>query len=98
MNPKRYFEFEAAPTGEWVDLGIIIATSGKETDWNFQSGMSVAARVQRGQVTIGMRIPWSERIPQPQRGKEWRGNLFSCLCAGKTTTSMSSLSTPTSPP
>jgi hypothetical protein len=79
MNPNRYFEFEAAPTGEWVDLGILIATSGKETDWNFQSGMSVAARVQGGQLTIGMRIPWSERIPQPQRGKEWRVNLFRCV-------------------
>src|ERR671928_149184 len=26
-NPSRYFEFEAAPTGEWVDLGITITAS-----------------------------------------------------------------------
>src|ERR1043165_6190767 len=23
-NPSRYFEFEASPVGEWVDLGILI--------------------------------------------------------------------------
>jgi hypothetical protein len=79
MNPNRYFEFEAAPTGEWVDLGILITPSGKETDWNFQSGMSVAARVQREHVTIAMRIPWSEKIPKPQRAEEWRVNLFRCV-------------------
>ena len=79
MNPNRYFEFEAAPTGEWVDLGILITPSGKETDWSFQSGMSVAARVQRERVTISMRIPWSERIPKPQRAEVWRVNLFRCV-------------------
>ena len=79
MNPNRYFEFEAAPTGEWVDLGILTTPSGKETDWSFQSGMSVAARVQRERVTISMRIPWSEKIPKPQRAEEWRVNLFRCV-------------------
>jgi hypothetical protein len=79
VNPNRYFEFEAAPTGEWVDLGILITTSGKETDWDFQSGMSVAARVQQGRVTIGMRIPWSEKIPKPQCGAKWSVNLFRCV-------------------
>ncbi len=78
-NPNRYFEFEAAPTGEWVDLGILITSSGKETDWDFQSGMSVAALVQRGRVTIGMKIPWSEKIPKPQHAEEWRVNLFRCV-------------------
>ena len=23
-QPWRYFEFEAAPTGEWIDLGIVV--------------------------------------------------------------------------
>jgi hypothetical protein len=30
-------------------------------------------------VTIGLRIPWSEKIPKPQRGEEWRVNLFRCV-------------------
>ena len=78
-TPNRYFEFEAAPTGEWVDLGILMTTYGKETDWDFQSGMSTAARVQRERVTICMRIPWSDRIPKPQRGDQWGVNLFRCI-------------------
>ena len=79
LNPERYFEFEAAPTAEWLDLGILITADGKKTDWNFDSGMSVAATVQPGRVIIGMRIPWSKWIPQPRRGEEWRVNLFRCV-------------------
>src|SRR5206468_5615442 len=33
-TPNRYFEFEAAPTGEWIDLGIQITPAGKETEWD----------------------------------------------------------------
>ena len=36
-EPERYFEFEVAPTGEWVDLGIAITASGRETDWDYAS-------------------------------------------------------------
>ena len=78
-NPERYFEFEAAPTAEWLDLGILITANGKKTDWNFCSGMSAAASVRPQGVMIGMRIPWSEWIPQPEPGEEWRINLFRCV-------------------
>jgi Carbohydrate family 9 binding domain-like len=78
-KPERYFEFEAAPTGEWVDLGILITPSGRETDWDYASGMSTTAKVEPGQVTVGIRIPWSESIPKPWRGDEWRVNLFRCV-------------------
>jgi len=43
-TPDHYFEFEAAPTGEWVDLGIHLTSGGRETDWQFYSGMTTAAR------------------------------------------------------
>jgi len=79
LNPERYFEFEAAPTAEWLDLGILITAEGKKTNWSFDSGMSAAATVQPQRVIIGMRIPWSEWIPQPRRGEEWRVNLFRCV-------------------
>ena len=29
-NPSIYYEFEAAPTGEWVDLAIAITPSGRD--------------------------------------------------------------------
>jgi alpha-galactosidase len=78
-NTSRYFEFEAAPTGEWVDLAIVITPSGRETEWDYASGMETSALVEKGRIVIGMKIPWSERIPKPAVGDEWRVNLFRCV-------------------
>jgi hypothetical protein len=77
-NPSRYFEFEAAPTGEWVDLGITRTPSGRETDWDFASGLTTAARLDGDRLFVGMRIPWSESIPKPAGEDVWRVNLFRC--------------------
>lgn len=81
-TPDRYFEFEAAPTGEWVDLGIHLTTGGRETDWEFCSGMTTAARFAGEELTISICIPWSTPIPKPQRGDVWRCNLFRCVGTG----------------
>jgi len=78
-NSSRYFEFEAAPTGEWIDLGIVITPTGRETDWDFASGVTTAAKLDGEQLTIEMRIPWSESIPKPIAGDVWRVNLFRCV-------------------
>lgn len=77
-NPSRYFEFEAAPTGEWVDLAITITSSGRQTDWDFVSGLTTVARVEAEKLFVGMRIPWSEAIPKPKTGDLWRVNVFRC--------------------
>jgi len=81
-TPKRYFEFEAAPTGEWVDLGIHLTPDGRETNWEFYSGMTAAARIAGEELTINIRIPWSASIPKPQRRDAWRCNLFRCVGTG----------------
>src|ERR1700674_4125918 len=65
-EPDRYFEFEAAPTGEWIDLAIHLTPDKRETDWEFHSGMTAAARVANDRVWIGMRIPWDHWIHRPQ--------------------------------
>jgi len=78
-EPWRYFEFEAAPTGEWVDLGITVKPSGRETDWDFASGFTTAARLKQEQLLVGMRIPWSKAIPKPKAGDEWCVNVFRCV-------------------
>jgi Carbohydrate family 9 binding domain-like len=78
-TPERYFEFEGAPTGEWVDLGILVTTEGRETDWEYQSGMNAAASVSRKEVRIGLAIPWSASIPKPKSGDVWLVNLFRCV-------------------
>lgn len=78
-NLSHYFEFEAAPTGEWVDLGIKQTPSGRETDWDFESGLTTAARLEQEQLFVGMRIPWSEAITKPEPGEIWLVNLFRCV-------------------
>ena len=80
--PERYFEFEAAPTGEWIDLAIHTMPDKRETDWDFHSGMTAAARVEKERVTIAMRIPWDHWIHKPQKGERWRANLFRCVGSG----------------
>ena len=85
---ERYFEFEAAPSGEWVDVAIHWSPTGRESDWEFRSGMSCAAMktitksgagTELELVWIGMRIPWNHWIHEPQKGERWRVNLFRCV-------------------
>jgi hypothetical protein len=78
-NPARYFEFEAAPTGEWVDLGIVIAAEGRITDWDYHSALAVAAGVSDLKLRVGMSIPWSASIPKPNPETLWLINLFRCV-------------------
>lgn len=78
-TPGRYFEFEAAPTGEWVDLGIVVTAEGRRTDWDYSSGFTVAARLSETQLTIAMSIPWSDSIPKPKPNDRWLVNLFRCV-------------------
>ncbi len=82
-KPERYFEFEVAPTGEWIDLAIHWKQNARETDWEFHSGMTVAGQAQTNQVMIAMRIPWNDWIRKPLRGERWRVNLFRCVGSGK---------------
>jgi hypothetical protein len=77
--PERYFEFEVAPTGEWLDAAIDLTSGERETDWKFNSHMTTAARIEDDRVTVAMRIPWGHCIHQPQRGERWRVNLFRCV-------------------
>jgi hypothetical protein len=76
---ERYFEFEAAPTGEWLDVAIHWTPEKRESDWEFQSHMTTAADIEKDRVTIGMRIPWNHWIHEPQRNERWRINLFRCV-------------------
>ena len=78
-NISRYFEFEAAPTGEWVDLGITLTPSGRLTDWDYASGLEAAARIDKDQLLVGMRIPWSDVLPKPEPGALWQVNVFRCV-------------------
>jgi len=76
---ERYFEFEAAPNGEWLDVAIHWTPEKRESDWEFQSHMTTASHVEQDRITIGMRIPWNHWIHEPQRNERWRLNLFRCI-------------------
>jgi alpha-galactosidase len=81
-EPERYFEFEAAPTGEWLDLAIHQMPSARETDWQYRSEMTATARILEGRVRICLRVPWEAFPRQPRAGEYWRANLFRCVGAG----------------
>ena len=76
---SRYFEFEIAPTGEWIDLAID-ATSGKRmTDCDYSSGMESAARIEDHKIVMAIKIGWSGLRKTPTAGDVWLGNIFRCV-------------------
>jgi hypothetical protein len=79
---NRYFEFEVAPTGEWLDLGIVAGPDGRETDWDYSSGMRSAARIDHDLVLLALQVPWKAFGRVPESGDIWAGNLFRCVGTG----------------
>jgi Domain of unknown function (DUF1083). len=78
-EPRKYFEFEAAPTGEWLDVALDLTSGVRVADWEYASGMEVAANVENGRVTIAMNIPWEAFGKKPKAGDVWLGNIFRCV-------------------
>jgi alpha-galactosidase len=81
--PYNYFEFEAAATGEWVDLGIEHRSGKRETDFEFKSGMSAAGKFLGRNLMVAMRIPWQGPITKPKLYERWRINLYRCIGSGE---------------
>lgn len=79
-NPHAYFEFEVAPTGEWLDLKIEWSPDKRRTDLNYASGMTVEARIENGAVKMLMRVAWKAfGTTRPQVRDEWRANFLRCV-------------------
>lgn len=78
-NRKKYFEFEIAPTGEWIDLGIEVTSQGRKTDFKYKSGITSAARIEKGRVVMAIRIPFAPLGARPKKNDVWLGNLFRCV-------------------
>ncbi len=78
-NPNKYYEFEIAPTGEWIDLGIEVTPEGRKTDWDYTSGMTSAARIEKDKVIMAIRIPWEAFGSKPKPRDVWLGNIFRCV-------------------
>lgn len=78
-EPNRYFEFEAAPTGEWIDIGMDITSQGRIIDWDYVSNMEAAAKIDTDRVITAIKIPWTAFGKGPKAGETWLGNLFRCV-------------------
>lgn len=81
---NRYFEFEIAPTGEWVDLDIRVSAGKRETDLDYLSGMQSAVRVDEDQIVMAIKIGWTAFGRTPVASDVWLGNLFRCVGSGLT--------------
>ncbi|MCY7345104.1 MAG: carbohydrate-binding family 9-like protein [Pyrinomonadaceae bacterium] len=82
---RKYFEFEIAPTGEWIDLGIHQKPNERITDWDYDSGMQSAARVEKDKVIMAIKVEWKAfGTTTPKAGDIWLGNILRCVGAGAT--------------
>jgi hypothetical protein len=77
--PTKYFEFEVAPTGEWIDLGIEVTPSARQTDWDYTSHMLTAAHIEKNKVVMAMKVPFAAFGNTPKPGDVWLGNIFRCV-------------------
>ena len=84
VDYRHYFEFEIAPTGEWIDLGIHQLPDKRETDFDYNSGMQSAAKIEKGKVWSAIKIEWKAFNRTPKAGDVWMGNIFRCIGTGAT--------------
>lgn len=78
-EPRKYFEFEIAPTGEWLDLAIDYTSGKREIDQDYESGMQSSTKIEELQVVMAIKIEWKALGNTPQVGDIWLGNLFRCV-------------------
>ena len=83
-EPRKYFEFEIAPNGEWIDLEIFQKTDERITVWDYESGMRSAARIEKEKVVMAIKVEWKAFGKIPKAGDVWLGNLFRAVGAGET--------------
>lgn len=84
FQPRKYFEFEIAPSGEWIDLGIIQKPDERITDWDYASGMESFAKIEKDKIWMAIKIEWRAFGKTPAAGDVWLGNLFRCIGKGET--------------
>ena len=76
---SKYFEFEIAPTGEWVDLGITFASQERKTDTAYKSEMTSVVSIEKEKIVMAIKIPFASLDKTPKTGDVWLGNLFRCV-------------------
>lgn len=80
---RKYFEFEIAPNGEWIDLGIYQKPDERITDWDYDSEMQSKSLIGKDKVLMAIKIEWKAFGAIPKEGDIWLGNIFRCIGAGE---------------
>jgi hypothetical protein len=83
-EPNKYYEFEIAPNGEWIDLAIHQLPETRETNFEYDSEMQSAALIETNKITMAIKIEWKAFGKTPKADDVWRGNLYRCVGAGAT--------------
>src|SRR5215203_2828230 len=78
-EPRKYYEFEVAPNGEWVDLFIDYTGKERQRHDEYRSGMRSFAKISEGKVTMVMAIDLKAFGRTPKAGDIWLGNIFRCI-------------------
>jgi len=81
-NRNKYFEFEIAPNGEWVDIALEVVRGKRKSDFDYRSGMTSAARTEDKKIVMAIKIEWNAFGKIPKVGDIWLGNLFRCVGKG----------------
>lgn len=81
---RKYFEFEIAPNGEWIDLGIYQKPDERITDWDYVSGMQSKSIIGKDKIWMAIKIEWKAFGKTAKAGDVWLGNIFRCVGEGET--------------
>jgi alpha-galactosidase len=80
---RQYFEFEVAPTGEWIDLQIHQLADQRETNFAYQSGVQTAASIEKDKIWMAFMVKWKAFGKIPETGEIWKGNILRCVGTGE---------------
>lgn len=80
---RKYFEFEIAPNGEWIDLEIHQKPNDRVSNLDYDSQMQTAVKIEQDKILMAIKIEWQAFGKTPQPGDVWRGNLLRCIGSGE---------------
>ena len=81
--PHEYFEFEVAPTGEWLDLKIQQLDGNRRVNEDWKSGMQTMTSITHDLVVMAIKVEWKAFGVVPKAGDIWLGNLLRCVGKSK---------------
>lgn len=85
-EPHKYFEFEVAPSGEWLDLEIEWSGRERRTNWEYESGMKVLTKISENSFAVLLRVEWQAfKVSRPKINDKWRVNFFRCVGSDEAT-------------